>query len=45
MQRAGARHVVDVLAAAPEKTQILQPFDRAADERIDCSHGANRGEI
>jgi hypothetical protein len=38
VQHAGERQVVDILAAAAQKTQILQPLDRAADERVDGSH-------
>ena len=38
MQHAGAHQIVDIFAAAAQKTQILQPFDRAADERVDGSH-------
>ena len=33
-----ARKVVDVLAAAAQKAQVLHPFDRAADQGVDGSH-------
>ena len=34
VQRAGARHVIDILAAAAQEAQVLQPLDRAADEGV-----------
>ena len=34
MQRAGARHVVDELAAAAQEPQVLQALDRAADRPV-----------
>ena len=34
MQQRPARHIVDVLAAAAQKAQVLEALDRAADERI-----------
>jgi hypothetical protein len=38
MQHVLAREIVDVLSAPAQKAQILEPFDRAADERVDRSH-------
>ena len=35
----GAREIVDELPAPAQEAQILDPFDRAADESIDVSHG------
>ncbi len=34
MQQARPRDIVDVLAASAQKAQVLDAFDRAADERI-----------
>jgi hypothetical protein len=39
MQQAGAGEIIHIFAAAAQETQILQPFDRAADERVDGPHG------
>ena len=44
MQQAGARQIVDIFAPAAQETQILQPFDRAADERVDGSHAKSFAE-
>ncbi len=38
MQHAFAREIVDILPAAAQKAEILQAFDRAADERVDRPH-------
>ena len=38
MQHVLTREIVDILAAAAQEAQILDPFDRLADERIDRSH-------
>ena len=34
MQDAVEREIVDILSAAGEKAQILEPLDRAADESV-----------
>ena len=39
VQQALAAEIVDVLPAPAQKAQVLDPFDRTADERIDRSHG------
>ncbi len=38
MQHVLARKIVDKLAAAANKAQIFEAFDRLADERIDRPH-------
>ena len=38
VQHVLAREIVNVLSAPAQKAQILEPFDRAADERVDRSH-------
>jgi hypothetical protein len=38
VQHVLAREIVDILSASAQKAQILEPFDRAADERVDRSH-------
>ena len=38
IQHIAAREIVDIFPASAQKTQILEPFDRAANERVDGSH-------
>jgi hypothetical protein len=42
VQHVLAREIVDILPAAAEEAEILEAFDRAADERIDRSHLRSR---
>jgi hypothetical protein len=38
VQHALARKIVDILPAPAQETQVFQPLDRAADERVDRLH-------
>ncbi len=38
VQHVAAREIVDILPPPAQKPQILEPFDRAADQRVDGSH-------